>query len=87
MAVQRLQYHGKKSPQEMGKCLIRLLSDKSPVIRRAAARTLGALAGEHAKTKTVFRELNADDAVAKLLADSDASVKRAAQTALEKFGE
>jgi HEAT repeat protein len=86
LAVQKMIYHGKKSPQEMGKCLIGLLSDKSPVIRRAAARTLGALAGYKEKTKAVFRELNAHDAVARLLSDSDPSVKRAAKTALEKLG-
>jgi HEAT repeat protein len=80
-----LRHHGKKTPQELGKCLIKLLSDKSPDIRRAAARNLGAIADDNAKSKKVLHDLNAYDAVSKLLDDSDASVRLAAETALEKL--
>ena len=84
-AAMRLHYLGRENPSDLGKCLIKLLSDKSPGIRLAAARSLGAIAGDNANSKEVLRVLNAHDAVEKLLDDPDPSVVATAQAALAKL--
>ncbi len=84
-AAMALRNHGRDTPRELGECLVRLLSDDSPRMCSAAARTLGAIAGDRAKSKAALRDVKAHEAIVKLLTDSDASVRQAAKTAIEKL--
>lgn len=84
-AKKLLEEYGKKEPEKLGNCLIKLLKDKSPVIRRGASRTLGAMAADEKASKEVLRTLSASQAIEKLEDDSDESVRAAAKAALTKL--
>lgn len=76
---------GKERPAEFADVLIGQLSQESPLRRRAAARTLGAIAGDNEKAKKVVQERKVDQELQKLLKDADATVRAAAETALGKI--
>jgi HEAT repeat protein len=78
---------GLEATADTASVLIKLLADESPGMRRAAARSLGALAGENAKTRATIDRLNAEVAVRKLLEDPDEKVRQEARTALDRLAE
>jgi HEAT repeat protein len=81
----RLRKLGLSKPKDVSIELIKSLADKSPKIRRAAARSLGAIAGETAEAKRVLRKAGVAKALTPLLDDPDESVQFEAFSALENF--
>jgi hypothetical protein len=76
---------GKQQPTKVGKILIPLLNDRHVPTRRAAARTLGAIAGSSKKSKAALVKLNVRDHLLKMKIDKDKSVRRAVAVALTEF--
>ena len=71
-----------EKPAELAPILLKLLTDESPVIRRAAARSLGAMSIDNPKGEKVLKDLNAVNALEKAVKDDDARVRRCAEIAL-----
>lgn len=87
IAVKLMHDWGRKRPKEMMTVLLSLLDDTSPVIRRSAARSLGATATESPKSKQIARGLNVGKSLSALLDDPDQSVRFAATVALGRLKE
>jgi HEAT repeat protein len=76
---------GRERPAELAGVLLKLLSDKSPLMRRNSARVLGAMAGESEKARGILKRLAVEGELERLLRDPDASVRSAAEGALKKM--
>jgi HEAT repeat protein len=81
----KLRELGVANPKEIAAELVKSLTDKSPQMRRAAARSLGAMAGETAKARRVLRKAGVERALKPLLDDPDESVQTATVIVLENF--
>ena len=79
--------HGETEPEKLGRCLVKLLSDKSPTIRRAAVRALGEIAEHKQESKEALRRINAQNAIEKLADDREITVGGAALRALDQLNE
>jgi HEAT repeat protein len=74
------------SSKAVGTALIAKLDDRRPETRCAAARVIGVVAKRSEKLrKGVFRELKAEEAIKRRLADPDQRVRAAAKVAVEAF--
>lgn len=67
---------GKKRPKAVAKIVISMLKDPSPIVRRSAARNLGAISTASRKTKKALQEMKADKFLEPLLSDPDESVRQ-----------
>lgn len=81
------QFHdlGKTRPAETATVLLSLLADDSPVIRRGAARMLGAMTTSSKDAKRILKEKKVLEAVKKLLDDPDELVRFSAAVAVERL--
>ena len=67
---------GEKRPKAVAKIVISMLKDPSPLVRRSAARNLGAISTATWKTKKALQKMEADKFLEPLLSDPDESVRQ-----------
>jgi HEAT repeat protein len=86
-AASQIHQCGEEHPRELIDTLLPLLADESPVLRRAAVRSLGALAAASEQCRRILKKQAVRKRVAPLLDDSDKAVRQNAAMALERLPE
>lgn len=65
----------KKRPRKVAEIIITMLNDPNPIVRRSAARNLGAISTANWKAKRALQAMKADQFLEPLLDDPDESVR------------